>query len=273
MALTTRATRGARPAMDPKIRQRRVVVTRQRGRRRLRVLIVGSCVLAVGAGAFLMLHTGLFSARHVTVRGAHHTPVATVVAVAGLTRHPPLLDVDPGRATARLEKLPWVQSAVVERHWPDSVSIVVTERVPVAAVALRAGDVAIVDGSGRVLAHGPDAPAGTVALVVPVAAGRPGSVLANVARGALVVARDLPPPLKSRVRTVIVATGGRVVLDLGGGLQATLGPPSGLGAKFEALESLLAGTPLTGPGMIDLTVPEEPTVSAARAASGASGAG
>ncbi|MGD0320544.1 MAG: FtsQ-type POTRA domain-containing protein [Acidimicrobiales bacterium] len=258
--------------MDPKIRQRRVVVTRQRGRRRLRAVIAGCCVLAVGAGAFLTLHTGLFSARHVTVRGARHTPVARVVAVAGLRRHPPLLDVDPGRATSRLEKLPWVQSAVVERHWPDSVSVVVTERVAVAAV-LGAGGVALVDESGRVLEHEPHAPAGIVTLVVPEVAGRPGSVLGGTASGALVVARDLPPLLRSRVTSVTVATGGGVVLDLGDGLRATLGSVSELAAKFEALESLLAGTPLAGPAMIDLTVPEEPTVSAAPAVSGASAAG
>jgi cell division protein FtsQ len=256
--------------MDPKIRERRVVIARQRGRGRLRVLVSGFCVLAIGVGAFFTLQTSLFSARHVTVRGAHHIPVATVVEVAGLTRHPPLLDVDAGLAAARLEKLPWVRSAVVERHWPDSVSVVVTERVAVASVALPAGGVAIVDGSGRVLAHESDAPAGTVALVVPHVAGPPGSVLGSTASGALTVARDLPLPLRSRVTTVIAETGEGVVLDLGGGLRAVLGPPSGLGAKFEALESMLAGTRLAGPAVIDLTVPEEPTVSAVPPAPGAS---
>jgi cell division protein FtsQ len=189
--------------------------------------------------------------------------LATVVVVAGLASHPPLFDVDPGRASARLERLPWVRRAVVERHWPDSVSVIVTERVAIAAVALHAGGVAIVDGSGRVLAHELEAPAGTVDLEVPETAGRPGSVIGGPALGALAVARGLPALLRSRVRTVIVGAGGEVVLDLGGGLSVTLGPPSELGAKFESLESLLAGTALAGPAVIDLTVPEEPTVSRA----------
>jgi len=247
--------------IDPKIRERRIAVTRERGRHRLRIAVTGLCVPAMVVGAFFVLHTGLFSARHVTVSGARHTPLSAVVRTAGLAGHPPLLDVDPGRASARLAKLPWVRSAVVERRWPDSVIVKVTERVAVAAITRRSGAVAILDSSGRVLADGRDAPAGVVPVVLSVDPGPPGSVLGPSASSALAVICYLPPSLRSQVRSVTEGSGGEMILDLGGGLRADLGSATQLRVKFEALESVLAGANLSGPEVVDLTVPEEPTVS------------
>ena len=263
MSMTVSRTR---PTIDPRFRQRRVAVTRQRGRRRLSILLAGCLVAVLGSGTLFSLRTGLFSARHVTVRGSEHTPVATVEEVAGLLGRPPLLDVNPGLSSRRLARLPWVDKAVVTRHWPDSVTVTITERVPVAVVALSKAKVALVDATGRVLADVPSAPAGTVAMRVPVHPGRPGTVLASKALSALEVARGLPGPLRARVSTVISDRAGGVTLDLGGGLLVTLGPPTQIEAKFEALESLLAAVNLKGPALIDLTVPYEPIVTQTPAA-------
>jgi cell division protein FtsQ len=247
--------------MDPAIRKRRVAVTRERGRHRLRVVVAGLCVAAMVVAGYLVLHSALFSARHVTVSGASHTPLSAIVTTAGLVEHPPLLDVDPGQASARLEKLPWVNTASVERRWPDSVVVKVTERVAVAAVVRPSGGVAILDASGRVLADETAVPVGVIPLVLSVDPPPPGSALGPAAGGALAIVRDLPAPVRTRVQSVTEGSGGEMTLDLGGGLRADLGPASQLGAKFEALESMLAGATVSGREVIDLSVPEEPTVS------------
>lgn len=248
-----------RPSIDPRIRARRVAVTRQRGRHRLHLTLAGAALALIGGLALVVLHTSLFSARHVKVRGAVHTPIATVLDVAGLAGHPPLLDVDPGLASKRLERLPWIEKAIVETQWPDSVSVVVTERVPVATLASRGG-VAVVDGSGRVLADEVQPPPGTLALVVPGQPGPPGSVLPDADSDALGVARSLPGALLSQVRAVDAVGGGDVDLALTGGQQVRLGPPSQLDDKFEALESLIAANVLKGPSSVDLTIPDQPVV-------------
>ncbi len=101
--------------MDPRISARRTAVIREQGRRRL---IIGSVVLGAVAllvGGWFLLHTPLFSARSVTVTGNVHETSAQVMAQSGLADHPPLLDVDTGAVAARLEQLPWVRTATVQR--------------------------------------------------------------------------------------------------------------------------------------------------------------
>ena len=122
--------------IDPRIRQRRVAVARHQGRRRLRIVVAAVIVVVVVAGGLGLLHTGFFSAKKVAVTGSHpHTPTATILAAAGLAGHPPLISVNPGAVTARVDRLPWIARARVSRNWPDRITIAVTERVAVAYVA------------------------------------------------------------------------------------------------------------------------------------------
>jgi len=247
------------PEVHPRVWQRRVAVLRDQGRRRLRWVVVGVAVLVVLCVGLVVLHTPLLALRHTTVRGADHTGAEAVLAAAGLLEHPPLIDVDPKSVATRVQALPWVAHALVVRHWPDQVTITVTERVPVGSISRPAGGVAVVDASGRVLAWRSEAPAGPV-LVAPVVPGRPGTILAGAARPALMVAAALPPALAGRVLQVAAGPAGVVTLNLGGGVTALLGRTDALRAKLVALASVLAGAPVSGPAVIDVTVPGEPTV-------------
>jgi cell division protein FtsQ len=246
------------PAMDPRIRRRRVAVTRARGRRRLRALLGVAGALALGAGALAVLHSPLLSARHLSVVGSRHTPAATVERRAGLRGHPPLVDVDPAAAARRVAALPWVARASVVRHWPDSVVVHVVERVPVAVVTSGRGVAVLVDAHGRVLGSA-GASTSLPMLTGAGVAGRAGSTMAPRALPGLAVAAVVGRAMDGRVRGVGVQ-GGDVTLDLGGGVRALLGPSAQLEAKLASLRSVLVGAPPTGPETIDVTVPAEPTV-------------
>ncbi len=180
------------PVVHPRVWQRRVAVLRDQARRRLRWVVAGVGALVALCVALLALHTPLLALRHATVVGAQHTGADAVLQAAGLVDHPPLIDVDPKSAALRVERLPWVAHADVVRHWPDSVKIVVTERVPLGAVPRPGGGVALVDATGRVLAW--QGSALGLILGAPVTPGLPGTVLALAARPALAVAAALPPP-------------------------------------------------------------------------------
>ena len=249
--------------IDPRMGRRRAEVARARGRRRLQVLVALGAVMCL-AVAFMSVayYTPLLAARHVRVVGAVHTPPSAVLRVSGLAGHPPLMTVNPGAEAARLETLPWVAAATVERRWPDSVVVRVVERTPVAAVALPAGSKpawALVDGTGRVLEWRSAAPAGLAQLLSPASVGRPGSDLAAAARPGLVVASALGA-LSGSVHEVRVSTDGQVTLGLSGGTVAVLGSDDDLGPKLAALRSVMVGAPPPGPETIDVTVPGDPTV-------------
>jgi cell division protein FtsQ len=251
--------------IDPRIRQRRESVERSRTQRRLRwaAALVGVAVLvALGIG---LLHTPLFEAKVVTVTGSHpNTTEAAILQAAGLEGHPPLISVDPSAAAARVETLPFIASAQVTRHWPDAVTVHVSERVPVVTMAATGGW-ATLDGHGRTLAVTPARPVLPV-LVVHDAAGAPvppaavGGTVAAPAEPGLAVARTLPPAFAGQVESVTVATDGTVSLALSSGLEVLLGTTSDLTAKYEDVAAIIAHAPLRGAKTIDVTVPQSPTV-------------
>jgi cell division protein FtsQ len=86
----------------------------------------------------------------VLVEGRTETARADILAALALARGTPLLTVDPEAARTRIEALPWVRSAVVERHLPDTIFVRLTERTPV-ALWQKDGQLAAVDADGRIL--------------------------------------------------------------------------------------------------------------------------
>ncbi len=73
-----------------------------------------------------------FRVEDVEVVGRSQTDPKYLLAAAGLNRGYPILAFSPEAARARIESLPWVASAAVERHLPDTVSITIVERKPIA---------------------------------------------------------------------------------------------------------------------------------------------
>jgi len=188
--------------MDPRIRDRRIQVRRDEGRKRLRLLIAfGSCLIAAGA-VVAALHSALLDVDHVRVAGAVETPAAQITAAAGLDHHRFLVDIDPSAVRARVGALPWVADVEVRRRWPGTVRIRVTERKALASLPAPGNRTALVDATGRVLALTDSAPAGTVRLEGLAVAPAPGEELDGPGRAALVVAAALPATVRPRVAII-----------------------------------------------------------------------
>jgi len=236
-------------------------VSRQGSRRRFVVLCVLAAFVTLCALAWPLAHSRFFSARVVVVHGARQTPVAQVLSAAGLTNQPPLIDVHPGAAAQSIEALPWVQRASVSLEWPDGVRISLTERVAVCAVAQGSGW-AEIDRSGRVLADVATAPVGPVRAALEGTPPAPGRRVGRGSRAALAVAASLPPVLAARVSLVEARPGDSVDLVLVDGVQVVLGSASQLGAKYEDVAAIEAGAQPPPRSVIDVSVPQSPTVSA-----------
>ena len=249
-----------RPPVDPRMRARWLATRRSEGRRRLRAVGVLAVIVVLGAAGLGVLESPLLSVAHLNLRGARHESAAQVRMVAGMPRGRHMISVDPEVAARRLETLPWVASATVRRHWPDSVTVAIDERVAVAQVAVASGSgpapfpvtgavpaagpgrTGLVDATGRVLSWASAPVPGLPALLGAGTAGIPGSWLPGTGGGRgrtgthveapgsgvaalLAVAALLPAPLVSDVRDLD---------DSGGVLTATVGisgpPQTGSGA-------------------------------------------
>jgi cell division protein FtsQ len=255
------SARGSGRAIDPRIRARRSAVTRQQGRRRLRVLLIGMIGTAVLIGLWLVVaHTSLLAARAVTVVGATHETSAQVIAAAGLDSRPPLLDVNTASAARAIEALPWVRTAAVRVQWPDGVRIVVTEETPRLAAALANGQWAALAADGRVLSVGASQPPGLLVLHLLTPPGTVGSTLSPKDAAGLKVGTTLPASFAAQVTAVTMEPGGWVQLAMTTPVVVNIGTATQLPDKYEDVSSILAGATLHSGDVIDVSVPRAPTV-------------
>lgn len=110
--------------------------------------------------------------RQVTVEGRERTRTKDILGALDLAQGAPLLAFDPAAARERLESLPWVKEARVERRLPGTVHIRLVERTPIAlwqqpgdrdAFVMVDADGALIDDDIRPFVHlpviaGPGAP-------------------------------------------------------------------------------------------------------------------
>jgi cell division protein FtsQ len=123
------------------------------GRVGLALLVLGIAVVVAYLASIAAADPRL-ALGEVNVTGAVRAGSDAVLTAAALPRGTNVWLLDTAAAQRRVEALPWVSSARVERSWPNQVAISVVERAPVARLALALGGYALLDGAGRVLEIG-----------------------------------------------------------------------------------------------------------------------
>ena len=108
-------------------------------------ILAGAAERALSASAALGLVVG-----DIEVEGRETTDSATIMAALSAQRGTPILAVSPRRAKEKLESLPWVRSAVIERRLPDTLLVRLVERHPL-AVWQHAGKQELIDREGAVI--------------------------------------------------------------------------------------------------------------------------
>ena len=247
------------PAMDPRLRARRIAIRRDEGRRRLRRVTLLAAVAAATLIGLGLTQSPVLDVDRITVTGAVHTPVDVVRVASGIRVHRPMTGVDLDRARRGILALPWVQNVSVARRWPASIRVSITERAPVAAVPAGQSGFALVDRTGRVLDTSPAPPPGFPVLANVPPAGPPGTALAPEATDALTVATLLLPPLVPKVAAVAVAPDG-VELQLAAGGKVRLGPATDVLAKLVAADTVLTQVDVTHLCALDVRVASAPSL-------------
>lgn len=252
----------ARVRTDPRISRRRRAIERSRRRK----LLVSAAVMAACAGAlWLAFWSPLLSVREVKVVGGDHVEAADVATAAGLDEADNLLLVSPPQIARKVEELPWVREAKVDRKLPGTVRVRITERRPAIVLSI-AGEQWTLDRRGNVLTEGSAVKGLAVLTGVAPQGVVPGArISAPEVRGALAAWRSLSPRIRRQVAAVVAPTAERITLSFTDGTQVRFGAARALRAKNKVLAALLAQMRSDGvsAAYIDVRVPANPAISAA----------
>ena len=170
------------------------------------IWLIGVIVIALW---WSLYQSRWFITEQVTINGLSRLTAEQVASAAAVPLNEPLVSQDVQGITERLSAIPEIKVALVERGWPHTLLITITERIPV-AVAATAGGFNLIDDEGKnagsvaapppgllVIAATPDSPAMAEAIKVVAAipaewqvtglsAASQDSVVANLASGAVV---------------------------------------------------------------------------------------
>lgn len=238
-----------RVPIDPRVHARRVAVTREAGRQRLRRLLWAFGAIAVAGAATGAVLSPLLDVNQIAVVGIEGAHADEVRAAAGVDRGEALLLVDTGAAVARIEALPWVDDVRVARQLPGTLRVEVTPRFGVAWRATESGEAALLDRRGAVISTASAPSAGLPEL----------TATGSDVRAAARVAGALSPTLVAQVATVVVEAG-QARLLLVGGTEVRFGDTHALSAKVRATEAMLAALGPTLGSYVDVRVPGQPVI-------------
>ncbi|MEG3618822.1 cell division protein FtsQ/DivIB [Magnetovibrio sp. PR-2] len=177
-----------------------------------------------------------FTVQEVLVTGRGETARDDLLATLGIQRGAPILAYDFAQARERVEELPWVFQARVERLLPDTLVIHLTERRPMALWQHR-GSFSLIDDNGVVITH--NALDRFSNLIQVVGEDAPDHV------GGLLELLETQPELLAQVKAAVRVGGRRWDLSLQGGVDVRLpedNAPKALArlAAFEQESGVLA---------------------------------
>ncbi|KRV50177.1 hypothetical protein AQ490_17130 [Wenjunlia vitaminophila] len=215
-----------------------------RSRRRLLVLLLVLTLLG-GGGVWVVYGTSLFEVREVRVTGTEALAPSRVREVADISPGGPLAAVDTSAVARRLRgELPRIERVEVERSWPHTVLLKVTERRP--AVVLRRGaGFTEVDrrGVGYATVERPPAGVPLVNLAPRRQQDSSGRGRTALLRASARVAAALPEEVRGQVKSIDVRSYDEIRLRLSGKRTVVWGSPEGRDAKRGALLALMKAVP------------------------------
>ncbi|WP_241237297.1 cell division protein FtsQ/DivIB [Brachybacterium saurashtrense] len=225
-------------------------------RRRRRALLAGAAltVLLLVAALTTVIFLPALQLREVTVAGTGYLQQEEIQDVAAPRLGDSVLLLPTGALAEQVEQIPGVESAEVERVWPDGARISVTEAAPVAVLTRTDGTTAVIDAHGEEL----PAAAGEGQSLTPLAVESGAEDPESAATAMSEVLATVPSPLRGAITQVTASSASDVTLELaledGGAKTVVWGDAHDAELKAEVVQALLGR-----PGdVIDVSSPVAP---------------
>ena len=240
-APTSGRSKGAarsKSTVDPRMRARRIGVTRGRARRRLRLLIGAAGIALLLVGAVVVYASPVFGIKTIEIRGVNDASTAEIAAVLEDYKGMPVARVDSVELTDAVAELPGMGDAAVDVSMGGKVTVTVSDDRPVAYATTTDGTAALVGPTGRVLSLAEAAPQDLVRLGATVEPSVGGAVPQPIV-SAVDVAAALPPDLVAVTETVGADDEG-IELALVNGVRAQVGSTEELPRKLASIATLMS---------------------------------
>ncbi len=188
-------------------------------------------IAAVAKQAAIGVSAGMgLRVENVLVEGRARVSREDLTAALGVARDMPILAFDPHAAKARLEALPGVRAASVERRLPDTIYLRIVEREPF-ALWQAGGRLAVIDREGAVLTREDLGRYADLPLVVGEDAAAHAETIVAILRAR--------PTVNAHVAAIVRVSGRRWDLRLANGTVAEL-PEDGAARAVSQLAELIA---------------------------------
>lgn len=112
---------------------------------------VRAAVARTNASLAVLVRDAGFGISEVHIAGNARTPPETVTAVLGFEPGQSIFSADLVTAREKLMHLPWVSDAIIQRRYPDAISITLVERLPYALWRTGDGRVFVVERNGSLI--------------------------------------------------------------------------------------------------------------------------
>lgn len=234
---------------DDRFAQRRQVVAEDRARRSLKRTAQVLVVAALAASVVYVANSPLLSVQSIDVVGVGLSRAIETLAEHDISIGEPMFTLNVSEAEAAIAGNPWVIDVSVDRRWPTTIDVVVTERSALAVVGTSRDVVAI---DGVVL---PGDGSGLPLILLP-AVSTDGVYTSADVVGSLQFIEALRPDLV--VITRIVADVDGLIAEVGE-YRVRLGRPVDMAEKARALGPVIDRQPAPG-SEITLIAPGRPAV-------------
>ncbi|MBT95342.1 MAG: hypothetical protein CL431_05180 [Acidimicrobiaceae bacterium] len=245
--------------IDPRIQERRIEIIRAKGKRRLRILLMFILLILLSVAGLFISKSSLLDVDEIVIVGAEGELAEAILNQANISKSKPILEVDVTAVTSRIEEIPYINEARINRSFGGKITILVSLRKPT-VVLQNFGDWLLIDSEGRLLERISEM---SPSLRYPVIEGnfsdlQIGEWLPEQALSAVELANNLPPVLLADTSSIL--PGEEIELVLFGQGKVLFGNNQALESKIVAVSTILEQVNLAGLIHIDVRTPDKPVL-------------